>query len=127
MKLGAFASAVGIVDGLWTLVAGIYWTQLFAAAGEHGTGSNPGTMALGILIVVASAGCLVGPAEGLYGLVALAFVEVLGIAVFATDTGAAFYFTAVLGVATMALAYLGARKKTFVPEEDHPLNLPVFG
>ncbi|MDA4112931.1 MAG: hypothetical protein OK474_02690 [Thaumarchaeota archaeon] len=32
-----------------------------------------------------------------------------------------------LGLATVVLDIIAARRKTYVSEENHPLNLPVFG
>ena len=123
MKLRTLAAAVGIVNGAWAAAAGVLWSQVFGVSG----GPNPGLIALGLLIAISSAASLIGPPDALYGPVAFSLFEILGIAVFATDVGSAFDLSLVLAVATMALAFFAARRKSFVPEEDHPLNLPVFG
>ncbi len=125
MKLStvAVAVAVGVVNGAWAAVAGVYWTQFFGAPG----GPNAALVALGLLILISSVASLIGPPDALYAPAAFSLIEILGIAVFGTDTGADFAISALLAAATIALAFFGTRKKTFVPEEDHPLNLPVFG
>lgn len=123
MKLRSVAIAVGIVNGAWAAAAGVYWAQVFGVSG----GPNPGLIALGLLILISSAASMIGPPDALYGPVIFSFIEIMGIAVFVTDVGSVFDLSLVLAVATMVLAFLGARKKSFVREEDHPLNLPVFG
>jgi hypothetical protein len=123
LKLRTVAAAVGVINGAWAAGAAVYWSQLFGVSG----GPNPALAALGLLIAFSSLAGLIGPPDALYGPIAFSLVEILGIAAFATDVGSAFDLSLVLAVATIALSFFAARKKTFVPEEDHPLNLPVFG
>ena len=89
---------------------------------------NAVLLALGVILLLDSVACYVGWTEALYASAALSFLIVLDIAIggaqFAT---AGFAGSLLLGLLTMALDILAARRKLFIPEEDHPLNLPVFG
>ena len=127
MKLGVIAGAVGVINGAWATAAGALWTSLFGLTGDHGTGSSALMIALGLLIIISSAATFVGPPQALYAPAAFSLIAFLGIATSGADSGGAFYLSALLAVVSIVLDILGARKKVYVPEEDHPLNLPVFG
>ena len=128
MKEQSVAAAVSLVNGVWTAAAGAYWSHAFGASTRLNTGENPILLVLGVLILLDSLVCFLGPLEAFYASAALSFVSIVGIASWGAPLASGgFLVSAILAAATIGLTIQGARRKTVVPEEDHPLNLPVFG
>jgi hypothetical protein len=128
LDLKKAAAAVSLLDGAWTVVAGGYWRQVFGATSRMHSSDNIILLALGIVLVIDSLVCFRGVLEAFYASVVLAIVAALGILSWGVSLGSAgFAVTALLAVLTVILDALGARRKTSFTEEDHPLNLPVFG
>jgi hypothetical protein len=121
------AAAVSLLDGVCVAVGGAYWRDAFGISAGHAS-SNFVLLALGIVMILDSAVCFTGVLEAYYASVVLALVALLGVVTWGAHLGSAgFLVLLLLSVLTVALDALGARRKTHVPEEDHPLNLPVFG
>jgi hypothetical protein len=131
LKLKTVASAVSLINGVWLVAAGAYWNQVFSFP-LLGLGTRQADnwvlAVLGIILVLDSAVCFLGWVEALYASAAISAIGVMGIAVGGVQLATpAFVFSAFLGLLAIALDILAARRKLFIPEEDHPLNLPVFG
>jgi hypothetical protein len=140
MKVRTAASVVGLVNGAWMIYAGWFWGRTFffpipipAGVSEIATAVNPELLGLGVILVLDSLVCFLNWTKAFY---ASAFLSVLGIlivvAVGPSPNGpefvlGAFLVSVSLGMLTIALNVVAARSRTFVPEQDHPLNLPVFG
>jgi hypothetical protein len=130
LKLKTVASAVSLVNGAWLVAAGAYWLQVFSfpQLGLGPQSENWIVLALGVILALDSAFCYLGWVEALYASAAISALGVMGIAIGGVElTTLAFAFSALIGLLTIALDILAARRKVFIPEEDHPLNLPVFG
>jgi hypothetical protein len=123
------AALVSIINGAWTVIAGYYWNKLLDVPTYSGpVGHNLIVEVVGIILLLDSLVCLLGTSRAFYAsaivsVIALA-LEVLG---GAQVTTAGFIFSLVLALATLGLDVMAARKRTMIAEEDHPLNLPVFG
>ena len=128
MKLKTVAAALSLVDGLWTVVAGAEWRQIFGIYMRSHVSDNLILMALGVVLVIDALVCFRGVLEAFYVSVVLAVIAVVGMLSWGVQVGnGGFLLTLVLAAATIVVDLLAARRKTWVPEEDHPLNLPVFG
>lgn len=126
------AAAVGIVNGIWGIVAGFYWKVLFqpppAGISVLLPATNLAMVAVGIVLTLVSFVCLIGPAVTFYGSV-IASLAMVGVE-FVTGAGldtTGFIVSLILMVATIVLGMVAATRKQHVSEENHPLNLPVFG
>jgi hypothetical protein len=131
LKLKSVASAVSLINGVWLVAAGAYWNQVFSFP-LLGLGTRQADnlilVVLGVILVLDSAVCFRGWVEALYASAAISALAVVGIAIGGIQLATpAFAFSAFLGLLAIALDILAARRKLFIPEEDHPLNLPVFG
>lgn len=128
------AVTVGIINGAWGIVAGLYWRSLFQTP-LMSSGINmvlPATdvviSVVGLFLILVSLVCLVGPSNLLYA------SAVVSIAMVGAEfvTGVSFDTTGLivslfLMAATVVLDVAAATRKQYVSEENHPLNLPVFG
>ncbi len=128
MELKKVAAAASLLDGAWIVVAGGYWREIFGATSRMHGSDNVILLALGIVLMIDSLVCFRGVLEAFYASFVLAIVAALGVLSWGVNLGSAgFAVTALLAALTIILDALGARRKTSFTEEDHPLNLPVFG
>ncbi len=132
MRLRSAVSAVTLVNGLWSVAAGAYWSRIFEFVNppiQTSLGSeNIFLIVLGAILLLDSIACYVGWTEALYASAAVSLLIVLDIAIGRVQFASpAFAGSLILGLVVIALDILAARRKLFIPEEDHPLNLPVFG
>lgn len=140
MKLRTVASAISLIDGAWLIYAGWFWSRTFffpvptpVTSVSSLPFSNWLLLGLGVVLLLDSLVSLLNWSVAFYVSAVLAVLAVLEVVVAGpSPAGAQFEAGAVLlsvllGALTIALDVLAARRKSFVPEEDHPLNLPVFG
>lgn len=128
MELKKVAAAASLLDGAWTVAAGAFWRQIFGTSSRVHSADNIILLALGIVLVIDSLVCFRGVLEAFYASFVLAIVAALGVVSWGVNLGSAgFVVTALLAAVTVIVVALGARRKTRFTEEDHPLNLPVFG
>ncbi len=131
MKLKTVAATVSLLNGVWLVAAGAYWNQIFSFP-LLGLGTRQAEnwilLALAVILVLDSAICFLGWVEALYASAAISALGVMGIAIGGVELAtSAFAFSAFVGLLAISLDILAARRTVFIPEEDHPLNLPVFG
>jgi hypothetical protein len=121
------ASAVSLVNGVWGIASGLYSSRIFGVQQSTGAGDF-WIIAVGALLLLDSLVCIVGFQTAFYGSAALSILLVVDILLFgAAITDTAFVASALLGLITVALDILAITRKQVVSEENHPLNLPVFG
>jgi len=133
VRIGTLSAAVGILTGVWTLVAGFFDGVRFNCPSVGCAGSTipfAGTIvaALSVLLILVSVVCIVGPRSVFYG---SAMISILLGSLVTLESGAGdptiLWLTLGLAGATFVLSLLSARIKTAVSEQSHPMNLPVFG
>ena len=117
------AAAVGIVYGAWGLYTSLYWPGVPAASEVGGLE----ILVVSVLLILASAVCFVGFRLAFYFSAAVAVILLARFLLSGLFGTAALDVAVVLCIATIALDVLGARHRAVVAEENHPLNLPVFG
>jgi hypothetical protein len=128
LNLKTAAAVAGLLDGIWTTAAGAYWGMFFGISGGAHGGENIILLALGIVLLIDSLVCFTGVLEAFYASAVLALVVVLGILSWgAHPESIGFIGSILLAAITIVMDAAGARRKTSFTEEDHPLNLPVFG
>jgi len=131
LRLRSVAGAVTLVNGVWTVAAGAYWSQIFVFTNQGFQTSglqNFILIGLGVILLLDSIACYVGWTEAMYASAAVSLLTVIDIAIGGVQLASlAFAGSLLLGLLTIAVDILAARRKLFIPEEDHPLNLPVFG
>jgi len=94
---------------------------------------NPELLGLGVILVIDSLVCYLGWTKAFYASAVLSALGILDVVAAGPSPSGpefalgAFLFSVSLGLLTIALDIVAARRRTFVPEENHPLNLPVFG
>jgi len=121
------AAAVSLVNGVWGVVAGLYSTRMFGVDLSKG-GGELWILIVAVLLILDSLICFVGFRTALYGSAALSILLLLDIILFgAAIASAAFAASALLGLITVVLDIVTIRRRSGVSEENHPLNLPVFG
>ena len=83
-------------------------------------------LVVGVLLIMDSAVCFLGISPAYYASALLAVIMLVFVpgGIQAADL---FVVSAVLGAATVALDAVAANTREYLPEQDHPLNLPVFG
>ncbi len=121
------AAVVSLLNGVWGVVAGIYPKQVFGVQSLTGSGDF-WLLAVGALLVLGSMACFVGLQTAYYVSAALAILLVVDMLLFGapiSDLG--FILSALFGLITVVLDLIATRRKPIVSEENHPLNLPVFG
>ena len=125
------AAVVGIATAVWGVFLGFYWRGPVDFLVGHETRpvvSNEVILVVSVTLLVISHICLLGPRVLFYvpaGLSAVLAVAVYGAGV--SGSGLLFVVTMALCAGTVALGLLAARKRAGLSEENHPLNLPVFG
>lgn len=140
MKLRTAVSAISLVNGAWIIYAGWLWRGTFffpiptpEGSPEIATSMNPELLGLGVVLILVSLVCFLDWTKAFYASAVLSALGILDIVAAGPSPGSAEFevgavlLSVSLGVLTIALDVAAARRKTFVPEEDHPLNLPVFG
>ena len=104
--------------GIWTIVP---------LGPSEATAWNSVVAALGVLLVLASIGTVIGPKRIFYasaflsGAQATVFLLALNLTNFFT------LFSAGLCALTLVISLFAARWEVRVSEQSHPMNLPVFG
>jgi uncharacterized membrane protein len=143
LKLRTVAAALSLINGIWIIAVGAYWNQLFSlelgditCAGSCLFGVDHIVLVLGAILLVDSLVCFLAFSRAFYISAALS-VLVLFFVLFsvwaailsiqAWENYPAIPVSILLGIATMVLDVIAANRKTYVSEENHPLNLPVFG
>jgi hypothetical protein len=142
LKLRTVAAALSLVNGAWSITVGAYWNQIFGAElgsdlGCAGSCSLFGVahivLVLGVILLVDSLVCFLAFSRAFYVSALLSGV-VLFLVLVSVAAGWHLWasypsapFSIVLGIVTIVLDVVAARRKTYVSEENHPLNLPVFG
>ena len=122
VRLGTVAAALGIIAGVWTVVASLEGLTRY-----HSLWS-PLTTALAAVLVIDSVVCLVGPKLVFYASVVLSIL--LGGSIFlGSGSDLNLYSLLAIGLAgaTFVLSLIAARSESKVSEQSHPMNLPVFG
>jgi hypothetical protein len=140
LRLRTAAAAVSLVNGAWLVYAGWFWLVTFffpipisAGSPPVASSTNPELLALGIILVLDSVLCFLDWDRAFYASSVLSALGVLDILLAGPSPSSPYFVTAVfllavsLGAVTIVLDVVAARRRTFVPEADHPLNLPVFG
>ena len=119
--LNVTAAGVGVLAGLLGLGIGS-----FGFSPAHGSWVWV-VAVVSVVLVVESSVALVGPRLAFY------IQAVLAALLVATEWGAsdgvspALLLVVLAGAATVALGILAARHEQRIPEQSHPMNLPVFG
>jgi hypothetical protein len=129
----AVAALVSIVNAVWLIYAGASWNALFGVQCHlSACGDNWTIVGLGAVLLLDSLVCIVGVSKAYYVSAAISALAVLLVGESIPQSGvqftsAAFILTAILAIVTIVLDVIGARSRKIIAEEDHPLNLPVFG
>lgn len=144
MKLRTVAAALSLINGIWIIAIGAFWNQLFGL--ELGDVSCGGScslfgvdhivLLLGVVLLIDSLVCFLAFSKAFYASAALSALVLL-LVLFSVWAGIssmqawinypAIPASILLGIVTVAVDVIAARRKTYVSEENHPLNLPVFG
>jgi hypothetical protein len=130
--LRTLAAVVSLVNGAWGILSGIYWYRFYHPAAFPGpntdTSLNLIVLSLGIILLLDSAVCFIGPSVAFYASAVLSAILLVYELSLSISFGSAETILAiVLALATIVLDVAAARVKKVVSEENHPLNLPVFG
>jgi hypothetical protein len=141
LKLRTAAAALSIVNGVWSITVGAYWNQVFGY-GQGGVsclgscipfGADHIVLVLGVVLLVDSLVCFLAFSRAFY-VSAIVSVLILLLVLVSVAPPSQIWAnhptipaTLLLGIATAVLDVVAARRKTYVSEENHPLNLPVFG
>jgi hypothetical protein len=126
------AAAVSVINGIWGIIAGAYWKMLFQSQSLGVNNILPPTnlviIGIAVLLVLDSVVCLVGISKAFYAsaVISLAMVGAEFAMGGGLDTTGAMVALPLM-VVTVAMDIVGATRKQYVSEENHPLNLPVFG
>ena len=123
-------AALGAFTAIWT-IAGVYLSFLVhrVCFGDVNCApSNSGwvVQSLAVVLLIVSAGCLVGP-KSLFYVSALLSAVLSGTVYVQTDMTGVAVATMLLYLATLTLSVLAARRHTSMSEQSNPMNLPVFG
>jgi hypothetical protein len=124
------AASVSVINGIWGIIAGVYWKVLFQSSGVGNIlpPTNFVIVGIAVLLVLDSVICLVGISKAFYAsaVISLAMVGAEFAMGGGLDTTGAIVALPLM-VVTVAMDIVGATRKQYVSEENHPLNLPVFG
>ncbi|MDA4123124.1 MAG: hypothetical protein OK456_08110 [Thaumarchaeota archaeon] len=116
------AASVSLLNGLWGILLG-----LFGATPLAGTlHLNGATLVVAAILVLASILCFTW-LPGTFYLSALLSVLMLVFIPGGIQLADLFLFSLALAAATIVSDAMAANSKEYVPEKDHPMNLPVFG
>jgi hypothetical protein len=144
LKLRTVAAALSLVNGIWIIAVGAFWHQLLSlplvGLGCVGSCSLFGVdyivLVLGVILLVDSLVCFLAFSRAFYVSAALSALVLLLVlfSVWGSISSMqvwvnypAIPVSIVLGIVTIALDIAAANRKTYVSDEHHPLNLPVFG
>ena len=128
------AAVVSLLNGAWGILVGLFWKQLFGAppwqsetaAISGGTSIDFAILAVAAILVLDSALCFWGVSAAYY-VSALLSVLMLVFVPGGIQLGDLFLVSVLLVGATVVLDAIAANSRDYIPERDHPLNLPVFG
>jgi hypothetical protein len=120
------AASVSFLNGAWGVIAGLFWVSLFPSMAHPNGGADYATIAVGAVLVLVSVLCFMGFSSTLYAS-ALLSVLMLVFVPGGIQLGSLFLISLLIVVATVVLDVLAARSRDYIPEKDHPMNLPVFG
>lgn len=124
-RLRTVAATVSLVEGAWGLVLAFGGGALSEIPRSTGW-SETALAAIVIVLVIDSLVCVVGLAWAFY-VSALLSVVALPFIPGGPGLGALFLGSLLLALVTVILDVVAARRKEFISEQNHPLNLPVFG
>jgi hypothetical protein len=144
LKLRTVAAALSLVNGIWIIALGAFWNQLLGL--ELGDISCAGScsffgldhivLVLGVILLVDSLVSFLAFTRAFYVSAAVSALVLLLVlfSVWGSISSMqvsvnypAIPVSIVLGIVTIALDIIAANRKTYVSDEHHPLNLPVFG
>ena len=121
------AAVVSLLNGAWGIVAGVYSNQLFGSQLSK-AGGDIWIPIVSVLLVLDSVACLAGLRTAFYVSAALSILLIADFLLFgAALASTAFVASAILGLVTIVMDAFAVRHRELVSEENHPLNLPVFG
>lgn len=121
------AAVVSLVNGAWGAVVGLFWVSIFPSTPHQtGAGADYAMLALGVVLLLVSVACFTG-FSGLFYVSALLSVVMLVFVPGGVRLGELFLASLGLAVTTIALDAVAANSREYIPEQNHPLNLPVFG
>jgi len=124
------AATVSLLDGVWGIAVGVLWVHLFGAppwqTSQVSGGVDFAIVALGAILVLDSALCFWGISSAYY-VSALLSVVMLVFVPGGIQLGDLFLTSVAAAAITVVLDALAARSREYIPEKDHPMNLPVFG
>ena len=127
MRVATIAVIVSIVDAIWGIAVGVAPSQTIQRSLVAPWDWL--VIALAVLLLVGALISLTGIPAAFYASAALAVLVVIAVVVSEraalADTG--ILVTVVLGAAAVAADVLAVRMRPQISEENHPLNLPVFG
>ena len=129
---------------IWIIAVGAFWHQLFgleladiSCAGSCSLfGLEHIVLVLGFILLVDSLVCFLAFSRAFYVSAALSVLVLLlvffsvgsaTVSIQAWASYPAIPISIMLAIATLVLDVVAARRKTYVSDELHPLNLPVFG
>ena len=141
MRLRALAVILSFVTSVWTIGAGYYATRLFGTGLAMGSLGSVALILIGVFLLVDTAACLIGISKAFYigaVLSALILLELVasyvlsGVPPSAGDPSGfvrtlGFDVSVPLAVITALVDGFAGRRRRRIAEENHPLNLPVFG
>jgi hypothetical protein len=127
------AALVSMANGIWTVIAGAYWASIFPNSGD--VVSVPfqeyslAVLTFGVILLLDSVVCLLGWSRAFYASAGISLLVVLWEVLFrgGAPVLVAFIGGIALAALTIGLDVVAARTRDVIAEEDHPLNLPVFG
>lgn len=133
------AVAVSLVNAVWSILAGIFWRPIFQPPSCPGDGgvyigicalpqySDYVVLALGIVLLIGGLVCITGWSIAFYATAVLSVVVLAAESLSGVQLGWGILVSAALAIVTIVADVIAARTKSSVAEENHPLNLPVFG
>lgn len=129
------AGLLGILSSAWGLFMGLFLKEFVGTNIGGQPPPVPGSIEIilvSALLLITSLVCFVGFKLALYlsGVIAAVLIARVYISYATSSSGVSpfdFLVATALCVATIVLDILAARHKVAVSEENHPLNLPVFG
>ena len=122
------AAGFSLATGAWGVGLGVYLARFLANGGPAASVSSVyyPIVAVGTILILDSTLCFIGFSSAFYGSAALALLMIAFVPG-GIQPSEAFLVSILLVVATIALDLVAATRREYIPEEDHPLNLPVFG
>ena len=133
MRLSTVTALVGVVAGLWNIWAyfqecrGV--TSLCPSLQPAPTGTE-GTVVLGlaVVLVLVSLVTFIGPIVLFYlSAVVGVTIDALVVVSYSSIEEGSFLVTVILVTVSVVLEIISAVRRTSMPEQSHPMNLPIFG